>query len=289
MSENFVPAVLPPDAPAEQTYWFVFNGSRLLVHAGGERARLPYADDVLALRQTAGQRHYLGFLNGKTQIHCYTLEVAAGSEAPDGMAFEGLRRLYGRLDDELLWLAGRAIQIVEWDRTHQFCGRCGHGTETLVRERAKRCPRCGLVSYPRLAPAIIVRVDRFSNRVPEVLLARSYRYPPNMYSVLAGFVEPGETLEECVRREIKEEVGIAVKNIRYFGSQPWPFPNSLMIAFTAEHAGGDIIVQEEELEDACWFRADELPDVPSPMSISRRLIDDFVARYSNVEAEGTKI
>ena len=280
VNQNFISALVPPDSQIGSAYWLVFSGSRLLVHLNGERAGLPYLADVSGLGLAAGQQHYLGYLDGEKQIHCYAVEASAESEAPAGMAFQGLRRLYSRLDDELLWLAGRAVQIIDWDRTHRFCGGCGHATEALSHERAKQCPQCGLISYPRIAPAIIVRVDRFGEHGPELLLARSHRYPPGLYSVLAGFVEPGETLEECVRREIKEEVGIAVKNICYFGSQPWPFPNSLMIAFTAEYAGGDITVEEEEIEEAGWFTAGELPDVPSPMSISRRLIDDFMTRYS---------
>lgn len=279
MNQNFVSAMGPPDSQSEPAYWMVFSGSRLLVQLNERQASLPHMVDVSALGLMAGRQHYLGYLDGPERVHCYALEVTE-SKAPAGMAFQGLRRLYGRLDDDLLWLAGRAVQIVDWDRTHRFCGRCGQPTESLGHERAKQCPQCGLISYPRIAPAIIVRVDRFGEYGPQLLLARSHRYPPGLYSVLAGFVEPGETLEECVRREINEEVGIEVTNICYFGSQPWPFPNSLMVAFTAEYAGGDITVEEEEIEEAGWFTADELPEVPSPMSISRRLIDDFMARYS---------
>lgn len=278
--------MLPPDNQVEPVYWFIFRGSRLLVHLEDDHVRLPYVFDVSAQGLPAEQQHYLGYLDSTERVYCYAAEVTEETEAPAGMAFQGLRRLYGCLDEELLWLAGRAFQVVEWDRTHQFCSRCGTPAEMLDNERAKKCPQCELVSYPRIAPAIIVRVDRFSEHGPEVLLARSYRYPPGLYSVLAGFVEPGETLEACVRREVKEEVGITVKHIRYFGSQPWPFPHSLMIAFTAEYANGDITLEEAEIEDAGWFTADELPDIPSPMSISRRLIDDFVDRYGNRGAKG---
>jgi len=136
------------------------------------------------------------------------------------MTFEGLRKIYGRLDEDLFWIAARAVQIVDWDRTHQFCGRCGVPLRTKTTERAKECPQCGLLHFPRLAPAIIVLVERDN----KLLLARSRHFPSGMYSVIAGFVEPGESLEEAVVREMKEEVGISVKDIKYFGSQPWPFP-----------------------------------------------------------------
>jgi NAD+ diphosphatase len=206
---------------------------------------------------------------------CYAAEVAEDAEAPAGWKFEGLRRLYGALPEALFWVAGRAVQIVDWDRTHQYCGRCGAPTGYRQSERARECPSCGLISYPRISPAIIVLVERDGR----LLLARSHRHPAGFYSVLAGFVEPGETLEEAVRREVQEEVGLEIADIRYFGSQPWPFPNSLMIAFTCRYAGGEIQVDPAELEDAGWYTAEALPNVPPPPSIARQLIDQFVAHH----------
>jgi NAD+ diphosphatase len=193
------------------------------------------------------------------------------------LQFAGLRQLFNRLPTNQLWLAGRAVQIIDWDRTHQFCSRCANPNEILAHERAKKCPNCGLTTYPRISPAIIVRVDRIIDGVPHLLLARNGRWRRGWYSVLAGFVEPGETLEDCVHREVFEEVGLRLKNVRYFGSQPWPFPNSLMVGFTAEYASGEIVLEEEEIEDAHWFTAETLPNLPSSMSIARRLVDAFVA------------
>ena len=190
------------------------------------------------------------------------------------MTFEGLRQVYGRLDEDLFWVAARAVQIVDWDRTHKICGRCGNQLITKTTERAKECPQCGLLHFPRLAPAIIVLVERDR----ELLLARSRHFLPGMYSVLAGFVEPGESLEEAVVREVKEEVGLTVKDIKYFGSQPWPFPHSLMIGFTAIYAGGEITLDDTEIEDAGWFTVDNLPPIPSKISIARKLIDWFRAK-----------
>jgi NAD+ diphosphatase len=142
-------------------------------------------------------------------------------------------------------------------------------------ERAKRCPACGLLSFPRLSPAIIVLVERDDR----VLLARGVNFPEGMYSTLAGFVEPGESLEEAVHREIGEEVGVALTDLRYFGSQPWPFPHSLMIGFTARYAGGEIVLDDREIADAAWFTADRMPRVPQKLSIARRLIDSYVAKH----------
>jgi NAD+ diphosphatase len=216
-------------------------------------------------------QNYIGCLDGR---YCYAVELPEGIAPPQGMTFEDLRRTYGRMDEDLFSVAGRAVQIIDWDRTHQFCGRCGARTKTHPTERAKECPQCGTLHFPRLAPAIIVLVERGR----EMLLARARRFPTAMYSTLAGFVEPGETLEEAVVREVQEETGITVKEIRYFGSQPWPFPHSLMIGFTASYAGGQITLSDEENVDAGWFTADNLPSLPDKMSIARKLIDSFLEK-----------
>ena len=171
--------------------------------------------------------------------------------------------------------AFRAVQIVAWDETHRFCGACGGTTIKKTDEHAMVCTKCGHVSYPRLSPAVIVAVTKGDR----LLLARNKNFVTGMYSVLAGFVEAGETLEECVRREIREEVGIEVKNIKYFGSQSWPFPNSYMLAFTAEHESGEIQIDENEIADARWFSVEEIPKIPGSLSISRKLINWFIEVY----------
>jgi NAD+ diphosphatase len=166
---------------------------------------------------------------------------------------------------------------MEWDRTHQFCGRCGAPMERVPNERAKKCTVCGLTNYPRLSPAIIIAVTRMIEGEKRILLARNHRFPAGRYSVLAGFVEPGESLEECAAREVMEEVGIEIGNIRYFGSQPWPFPNSLMLGFTADYQVGDFHLEDAEIAEAGWFSANNLPNLPQKPSIARQLIDAFVA------------
>jgi NAD+ diphosphatase len=181
--------------------------------------------------------------------------------------------LYGRLPDEQFSIAGRAVQILLWDQTHRFCGRCGQPTVHAPAERAKLCPRCGLLSFPRLSPAVIMLIRRGD----ELLLARNKAFADGFFSVLAGFVEPGESLEETVAREVREEVGLEVTDIGYFGSQPWPFPHSLMIGFTATYAGGEIRLQADEIAEAGWFhKRGDLPRLPGKLSIARRLIDSFI-------------
>lgn len=287
---KFVSTVRPPaTADADPLgLWFIFRGYDLLVQTA-EQTLIPRFSSATELNLRLCRELYLGYLTAEESnspiVHCYVAEVEAETEPPSGMAdmsFEGLRGLYGRLDDQSFWLAARAVQIVDWDRTHQFCGRCATPTHHQPEERAKKCPNCGLTSYPRLAPAIIVRVERVGeDGRRQILLARNQRFRRGFYSVLAGFVEPGETLEECVQREIYEETSILVNNIRYFGSQPWPFPHSLMIAFVADYAEGEIEVDGVELDEAYWFSADNLPNIPPPISISRQLIDAFVTENTH--------
>jgi NAD+ diphosphatase len=194
-------------------------------------------------------------------------------DPPEGMVFRDLRGLWG-VDERFFVMEGWAKQIVEWERTHRFCGRDGAEMVPGPTELSRECSRCGMLFNPRLSPAVIVLVKRGD----EVLLARSPGFPPEMYSVLAGFVEPGESIEETIEREIREEVGVEVENVRYFGSQPWPFPNSLMIEFTADCARGEVRADPAEIEDAGWYSADDLPPLPPKVSITRAMIDGFVRR-----------
>ena len=270
-NRKFVSETLPPEVRSESAWWFVFQESKLLVEEGPSGVNLPCLTHMTELGLAPLREHYLGRVDHRP---CYAVEVSEGTIPPAGMTFEGLRQVYGRLDEDLFWIAARAVQIIDWDRTHQYCGRCGVPLRAKTAERAKECPRCGLLHFPRLSPAIIVLVERGN----ELLLARSRHFMPGMYSVLAGFVEPGESLEETVVREVKEEVGIEIKDIKYFGSQPWPFPHSLMIGFTATYASGEISPDDGEIEDAGWFTIEKLPRIPGKISIARKLIDGFLAK-----------
>lgn len=282
--QGFVPLSAPaPDAPG---HWFVFSADRLLVEIGPPSpdptgdlrvrarpswARIPFAAPPGPLADAALRSLYLGRLGGE---HCFAAEVAAEAAAPPGMSWEGLRTLFSVLDDRLFALAGRALQLIDWDRSDQFCGRCGTRTEPRPNERVRVCPACGFAAYPRVAPAVmaLVRRDR------ELLLGRGPHFPAGMYSALAGFVEPGESMEQCVEREVAEEVGVEVANLRYFASQPWPFPHSLMIAFTCDWVAGDLRPQAGEIEAAGWFDVFQLPKLPSKISIARSLIDAFAGQ-----------
>jgi len=198
-----------------------------------------------------------------------TVHVEPGVDAPQGYAFRKLRSLFGVLDDERMALAGRAYQIAEWTRTHRYCGVCGTPPERLPTEFCLRCPSCGFAAYPRISPAMMVLVRKGDS----ILLARHTTTPTARYTALAGFVEPGESIEQTIHREVYEEVGLKVGNLRYFGSQSWPFPHSLMVAFTADYVSGDIRVQEDEIADARWFGpGDPMPDIAARISIAGSLI-----------------
>ena len=254
---------------AEAVLWFAFREEKLLV-SEEEPVNAPRVASVEELGLNSTFRHDIGSLDG---WWCWAAGLEPDAEAPEGMVFRDLRGLWG-VDERFFIMAGRAKQIVEWDRTHRFCGRDGTKTVPGPTELSRECPRCGMLFYPRLSPAVIVLVSRGD----EVLLARSPGFPLGMYSVLAGFVEPGESIEETIGREIREEVGVEVENLKYFGSQPWPFPNSLMIGFTADYAGGELWADPAEIEDAGWYSADELPPLPPKLSIARAMIDGFIRR-----------
>jgi NAD+ diphosphatase len=272
MHQTFIPGISPPAVQSESAWWFAFVGNKLLVCLEGTVSQIPNLISLADIGLVPVRTQFLGTLDNQP---CYSAQLPKDAVIPEGMTLRGLRELYGTLDEDLFVLSGRAIQIVEWDRTHQYCGHCATPTTQLSHERAKRCPQCGLVNYPRLSPAVIVLISRGE----ELLLARAPRFPAGMYGLIAGFVEPGESLEETVVREVREEVGIEVKDISYFGSQPWPFPNSLMIGFTATYASGDIAIEPEELADAAWFSKHNLPQIPPKLSIARKLIDWFVSTH----------
>jgi len=268
---GFEPAFVLPAGSAADAVCFVWGGDKIVARTGDPPA-LPRLADVLQMG-IGGAQHYLGQLEG---VGCIAIRVAADAPLPAGWEWRWLRTLFLHLPDDWLALAGRAFQIVEWDRSHQFCGRCGTATRDKSGERAKECPACGHVVYPRVSPAMMVLVTRGR----ELLLARAKRFPQAMYSALAGFVEPGESIEDCVHREVREEVGVQVDALRYVASQSWPFPHSLMIAYTAEYVGGEVRPCDDEIADARWFAIDALPQLPSPVSISRMLIDTTVARLA---------
>ncbi len=265
----FVPHHQSPESPGENPILFAFRGRDLFVTRD---FHLPSVEEIDAQGMKAVRTQYLGQLGGR---HCYSAELPRDAKAEDGFRFADLRMLFGTLDEMIHSLAGRAVQIVEWDRTHQYCGVCAEPTELSTADRSRSCPKCKIPTYPRLAPAMIVAVEKED----QILLARSAHFPPGILSVLAGFVEPGESAEEAVMREVFEETSIIVKDVEYFSSQAWPFPNSLMLGFRAKYESGEIAIDGEEIVEAGWFAADRMPKAfPGKVSISQWLIRDFLER-----------
>lgn len=265
MSARWTTAVLDPQitgglAVARSPEGFLMDGNGALF----PREWLKRQDlDVLC-------EHGIGHFGGQP---VFLLELRGAPEVPD-CAWQGLRRFMLEGDFDTYRVLGYAAQIGTWAREHRFCGSCGQAMTQIRWERAMYCQACDLRSYPRISPSMIVLITRGD----EVLLARSPRFVSGVYSTLAGFAEPGESAEECLVREVREEVAVEVKNIQYVGSQCWPFPHSMMLGFHAEYAGGEIVMQADEIEDAQWFSVHDLPPLPAGRSIARYLIDLYVAR-----------
>jgi NAD+ diphosphatase len=248
---------------SQTAYWILRSEHRLLTISGNGPAIFPAG--TAADFGSPHESLKIGELHG---LPCHAADVEQFPEIPGGEATP-LRAIFSLAGPDAFALAGRATQLLDWQANHRFCGKCGTPTAMKAGELAMQCPHCGLLAYPRISPAVMVLV-RDGDRL---LLGRSPHFKPGVFSALAGFVEPGETLEECAAREVREEVGIEIANLRYFHSQPWPFPNSLMVAFFADYAGGTITPDPNEIEAADWFLPDALPILPEPISISRRLID----------------
>lgn len=264
---RFVPANDPSQSP-DDGWVVVYYQERFALYEG---RFLVDIDTARFLGQTE-QRLLLGYLDGKP---CQLFRLAEPCDLP-GISWHGLRALIGQVDDQTFRLLGLAQQLDAWAETHRFCGRCGTAMLPRPAERAMECPGCGLRQYPKLSPCIIVLVTRGD----EILLARAPHFRPGFFSTLAGFIEPGESAEECLHREVMEEVGLEVDQLEYLGSQNWPFPNSLMLGFHARYVGGEIRPQPEEIEEAQWWPLDQLPGIPPQGTISRWLIDCYLARRS---------
>ena len=260
--------------PLTDPLWrvLVFYQDRLVIREHEGEAALPHPGELAGL--TPDQCLGLGQIDGRAYSGW---SLPHQPDLPDGLRLERLRALFGRLEEAEFQLAGYAMQLLNWVADNRHCGRCGRAMALEQGDRALVCASCGSTIYPRISPAIIVAVTSGDR----LLLAHSGRFPGRrLFSVIAGYVEPGETLEDCVQREVREEVGLEVQHIRYFGSQAWPFSGSLMVGFTAEHAGGEIRVDGREILEADWFPPDRLPEIPGKISIARQLIDWFVGQHS---------
>ena len=270
-SAGFLQSRYPePAVPPEDAVRVIVKGHGVYVLPGNPPA-LFISEDCRRLGLAVQREQYLGHHDS---VACYAAEIVSEASIPGCIFYPSVRELFGIIPEADLAVAALAVRIIDFDRTTRFCGQCSTEMRQSRDERAKICDTCGLVIYPRMSPAIIVLIQRDDR----ILLARSPRFPPDLYSIIAGFVEPGETLEEAVHREVREETGLSITNIRYLGSEPWPFPNSLMIGFVADYAGGEIVIDNNEIVSAGWFDRDHLPMLPLKMSISRALVEWWIAK-----------
>ena len=260
---TFTPLFAPHPDPEPLS--FLFHGGRLLVREEG--LALPDSALLAQLGVPAANLQPLGLFGER---YCQTGWLDQEAELPAGYGWRGLRSLFGEIDEQLMGLAARAAQVAEWARTHRFCGACGSATVLATGERCFKCVNCGHMAYPRISPAMMVLIRKGD----AVLLAMHVASPTKRFVPLAGFLEAGESVEEAVHREVYEEVGLRVRNLRYFGSQSWPFPHSLMLAFTADYLDGEIRVDPAEIAEARWFGPDDdWPERVPHVSISSVLVD----------------
>jgi NAD+ diphosphatase len=267
----FVPAKRGASPPPLSGHWLIVQEQNIAVVEDAGQLRLPVGESPAEL-SAATSPLWLGTYH---DTPCWVTQLPRDASLPLGFQRETLVPMRGtRLPDDLLSLGGMAMQALWWESTSGHCPRCGERTERIENEWGKQCPRCRYEHYPHLHPAVIVLV-RDGNRC---LLARKREWAPGRYALVAGFVDNGECLEGAVEREVKEEVGVDVKDIRYVGSQNWPFPSQLMVGFVAEYAGGDVKIDEDELEDARWFPCGELPTGPSRHSIAGYIIANYGSR-----------
>ena len=257
---DFKSAIISPPT-VDDAYWFIFSGNQLLV--GIDQKSLPITQ-TCQLQRTL----YMGIWKGK---HVFTGEAQIGAALQEEWVWSPMRPLHATFEAAEYALAGRAMQLIHWDRSNQYCGFCGNLTIPREQERCRECKNCGNLAFPKQSMAVLALVRKEN----KILLARGHQFPEPFFSALAGFVDPGETLEQCVMREVFEEVGIKVKNVQYFGSQPWPLSQSFMIAFSCDWQEGDIQIDPVEIAEAAWFDCNNLPLLPPVFSLSRYLIDAF--------------
>lgn len=250
------------------TYWFIFQKNNLIFQG----TQLVNTDSIKLFFNELKYRHFLAIHQGQ---NIYCAEIPADFSLSPNMTAIPLRQALEMLGQEWYTLATKAFAIINWDRNHQYCGQCGSPTQSKENRFERVCSSCGLIFYPRISPSMIVLI----HREDEILMARSPHFKKGSYGLIAGFVEAGETVEETVHREVTEEVGIKIKNLRYFSSQSWPFPDSLMFAFLAEYDSGILIINHEEIEEAGWYHYDHLPGRPaSSLSIANKLIEHYIAQ-----------
>lgn len=261
---NFIPLVINTNHNSTDNYYFIFANNQLIVKNEVDRTYIPEDQDISAIKSQIQDLRFFGTWDKKA---CYIAHIEK-TETPEGLELMNFRDLFGKVNIELLELIGRASQLYSWDRTNIFCSKCGTKLQDKTNEHAKVCESCDEIKYHSAFPAIMVTIKKGD----KILLVQT-KERPYFHSVVAGFVDPGESLENAVRREVKEEVDINIKNVEYFGSQPFAPSNSIMIGFTAEYESGTIKKDDKEIASAGWFSNEDIPkSIPPDFSLAGQLI-----------------
>lgn len=256
----------------EQIHWFVFYKDQVLMEQHTDGYHIPTGQKPPVKVPVGSTIHNIGDMQGNL-CKTYALHTPISGEEAPSRQMVGLRASYDLLPFNEYYKAGKAFEILNWDQTTRFCPTCGVPLKQIS-DIGKKCPECRQEFYPHISPAIIVRIEKDDS----ILMVRARNFKGSFYGLVAGFLEAGETLEECVHREVMEETGIRIKNLKYFGSQPWPYPSGVMIGFTADYDSGEIKLQDEELCAGAFFTKENLPEIPKKLSLARKLIDDWLER-----------
>ena len=270
MSLAFLRAYPPAQPPRGFAYWLPFRGDKVLIKTAGTGFELIQSDEDIRTLLHLQTVFYLGTFHGQA---CLTCEVEQEFVLPPGWSEQKQRSLFSRINEQSQSLVGYATQILRWQHISCYCPVCAHPTRDIAGTWGRICPNCGHTRYPPVTPAILVLVHDGER----MLLTHKPDWDNRRYSCIAGFAEPGESLEECVQREVYEEVGLLVTDITYVGSQPWPFPHQLMVGYTARYTRGEIHLDGLELDDARWFAPTNLPELPPPQSLAHRIITTWIA------------
>ena len=251
-------------------YWFVFCKTDVMLEKNGDGTyTIPLSEECPITLKEWQTPHRITPMDDGTEVRTVSIDAPITNQERYEMC--GLRPSFYKLSKELYLKAGKCQEILYWDKNTQFCGACGAPMK-LHTDISKRCTNCGKEVWPQLATAIIVLIHRGD----DVLLVHARNFKGDFYGLVAGFVETGETLEEAVRREVMEETGLTITNLRYFGSQPWPYPCGLMVGFNADYVSGEVHLQRSELSKGAWFNKNNLPTIPEKLSIARKLLDNWL-------------
>ncbi len=249
-------------------YWFLFSGDQLLLEYRENTYAIPCSESIPLDLPQEETILCCGILHG---IPCMTTTISVPQEKLSSYETVGLRASFDLLPARIHQMAGKAWQLCHWNLQNQYCPRCGQILQ-IAAEHMKKCECCQYEVYPTITPAVLVLVQKGDR----ILLVHAHNFKGPFHSLVAGFLEAGESLEECVAREVKEETGLSIRNIRYFGSQSWPYPSGVMIGFMAEYLNGDICLQEEELSCGKFYTLEDLPELPGKISLARKMIDHWI-------------